>query len=68
MQVLSPRFIKLPEVERKTGLKRDSVYRLAKLGQFPKPVKVSKWSSAWVESEVDQLIRARIAARDARLQ
>jgi prophage regulatory protein len=60
------RILRLPAVEAKSGLRRDSIYRLAKLGQFPKPVKISQWASGWVESEVDAYLAARVAARDAK--
>ena len=55
---------KLPEVLAKTGLSRAHLYALAQKGAFPKPVKLSERSSAWVESEVQDWIDARIAARD----
>jgi len=55
---------KLPEVLAQTGLSRAHLYALAQKGAFPKPVKLSERSSAWVESEVQDWIEARIAARD----
>ena len=39
--------------------------RLEKQGLFPKRVKLGQIRVAWVESEVDQWIEARIADRDA---
>ena len=62
----SIKILRLPAVEAKSGLKRDSIYRLAKLGQFPKPVKISQWASGWVESEIDAYLAGRIATRDAK--
>jgi prophage regulatory protein len=56
--------IKLPEVRTKTGLSRSHLYALAQQGEFPKPIKLSERSSAWVESEVDGWIEERIAERD----
>lgn len=58
------RFIKLPEVKSKTGTSKSNIYALAQKGEFPKPVKLSERSSAWIESEVDQWIEDRIAQRD----
>ena len=55
---------KLPEVLAKTGLSKAHLYALAQKGVFPKPVKLSERSSAWIESEVQDWIDARIAARD----
>jgi prophage regulatory protein len=59
------RFLRLPRVEDKCGLKRDSIYRKAKLGQFPKPVKIGDRASAWLESEIDEWCAKRLAERDA---
>jgi prophage regulatory protein len=61
------RLIDLQEVMRRTGLKRDSIYRMGKLQRMPAPVKVSDWASRWVESEIDAYIANRIASRDALL-
>ena len=55
---------KLPQVLAKTGLSKSLLYALAQKGEFPKPIKLSERSSAWVESEVNDWIDARIAARD----
>lgn len=59
-----PRFLRLPAVVEKTGLGRDSVYRLGKHGGFPRPVKISERASAWLESEVDAWCAQRLAERD----
>ena len=58
------KLIKLPKVMAKTGLSRSHLYALAQQGEFPKPIKLSERSSAWVESEVDGWIEERIAERD----
>lgn len=55
---------KLPQVLAKTGLSKSHLYALAQKGEFPKPIKLSERSSAWVESEVNDWIDARIDARD----
>lgn len=57
------RLIRLREVMTKTGLSRSYVYALSQKGQFPKPVKLSERSSAWIESEVQAWIDERIQAR-----
>ena len=56
--------LKMPEVRAKTGLSRSHLYALAQNGEFPKPIKLSERSSAWVESEVQDWIDTRIAQRD----
>jgi prophage regulatory protein len=40
-------------------LSRDSIYRLAKLGKFPKPVKIGLKVNAWRVSEVQEWIDSR---------
>ena len=56
--------LRLRAVALKTGLKRDSIYRLAKQGTFPKPIKLGERASGWIESEVDDFIARCAAARD----
>jgi prophage regulatory protein len=49
----------------RTGMTRDSIYRLGRMGQFPRPIKLSERSSGWLEHEVDAFIDRRASARDA---
>jgi len=58
------KLLKMPEVQTKTGLSKSHLYALAQQGLFPKQVKLTERSSAWVESEVDGWIDSRIAQRD----
>lgn len=58
------KLIKLKDVTAMTGLSRSHLYALAQQGIFPKPVKLTERSSAWVESEVQDWIESRIAQRD----
>jgi prophage regulatory protein len=45
-------FLRLPAVLEATGLTRSSLYRMAKIGEFPQPIKIGQRASAWLESEV----------------
>ena len=55
------RFLRLPEVQGRTGLSRSTIYvRLAE-GRFPRPVSLGARAVGWVEAEVDKWIRERIA-------
>jgi len=56
------RFLRLPAVEDRTGLKRAQLYSLARQGLFPKPVKIGIRASAWLESEVISWAQARTSA------
>jgi prophage regulatory protein len=58
------KFLKLKAVEAATTISRSHIYALAKEGKFPKPVKLSERSSAWLESEVLDWIESRIAQRN----
>lgn len=55
--------LRLCEVLQRTGVSRSWVYRQVADGSFPKPVKLNR-TSAWLESEIEDWIDARIAQRD----
>ena len=60
------KLLRLPEVIERTSLKRSTIYDLMEKGAFPRPVKISgARQNAWVESEVDAYVSARIAEREA---
>jgi prophage regulatory protein len=66
-QLESPRglrYLRLREVCQRVGLKPSSVYRLIGLGTFPKQLKLSERTSAWIESEVEAFMASRIDERD----
>ena len=58
------RILRLSGVKAKSGLGHDSIYRGAREGWFPKPLKLSTRASGWLESEIDQWIDERAAERD----
>ena len=63
---VTPRLIRRPKVESKVGLGRSSIYERIARGEFPAPVSLGRRSVAWIESEIDAWIAARISAsRDA---
>jgi|RhiMetStandDraft_4_1073278.scaffolds.fasta_scaffold755707_2 prophage regulatory protein len=51
------RWLRLPEVESKTGLKKSKIYRDVQLGKFPRPHKVGA-VSVWIEDELTAWQRA----------
>jgi len=59
------KFIRLPDVLTRTGLKRANLYLLMQRGAFPEPVKISSRSNGWVEAEIEAWIEAPIAQRDS---
>jgi len=56
------RFLRLPEVLARTGLSRSTIYVRLEQGRFPRPVSLGARAVGWIESEVDEWMRARIAA------
>ena len=52
--------IRLPEVKKRTGLSKASIYRKAKEGTFPRPrIRLGVKARGWAESEIDSWLRAR---------
>jgi prophage regulatory protein len=58
------RLIRRPEVESRTSLKRSTMYVYIKQGSFPRPIPLGPRAVAWLSSDVNEWIEARI--RDAR--
>ncbi|WP_299944458.1 AlpA family transcriptional regulator [uncultured Microbulbifer sp.] len=58
--------LRLPEVERYTGLRKTSIYTLVKKGKFPTPIKLGERASGWLSSEIRQWIQDRIAVSRSR--
>lgn len=52
--------IRRKEVERQTSLSRSRIYALMQEGLFPGSVSLGSMSVAWVESEIQEWIAARL--------
>lgn len=59
---MSQTLIRLPEVKARTGLSRTAIYAAAKDGKFPKPINLTERSVAWIDTDVQAWIDARIEA------
>lgn len=55
------RFLVRREVEHKTGLRRERIRQLEKLGQFPRRIALSSRKNVWLESEVVNWVAAKVA-------
>ena len=55
------RFLRLPEVLARTGLSRSTIYVRLDQGRFPRPVSLGGRAVGWIEAEVDEWMRQRIA-------
>lgn len=53
--------IRLPEVERRTGLKRSAIYLRMATSEFPEPIRLTEKAVTWPKSEVTHWIHAKIA-------
>ena len=49
-------YLRLPEVIRRTGLKKTAIYSLIKRGQFPSQIKLGR-ISVWLEHDINALQR-----------
>jgi len=58
----SNRLLRLPEVQRLTGLRRSAIYDQMQRGRFPRSVKSSTRAAAWSEAAVQAWITDRIDA------
>jgi len=59
------KLLKLQQVMEKTSLCSSSIYNLMKEGDFPKNISVMGKRKAWLESEVEEWMMAKIADRDS---
>ncbi|MYG37426.1 MAG: AlpA family transcriptional regulator [Gemmatimonadetes bacterium] len=55
------RFLRLPEVMARTGLSRSTIYVRLEEGRFPRPVSLGGRAVGWIESEIEEWMRNRIA-------
>ena len=51
-------YLRLPEVMRRTGLKKTTIYSQIKLGQFPAQIKLGR-ISVWLERDINALQHQR---------
>lgn len=59
----SMRVLRSPEVCRRCGLSRVTIWRLERAGAFPKRRYLTKQTVGWLEHEVDEWIAARSPLR-----
>lgn len=59
------KILRRKDVESLTGMKRTAILDRVKKGEFPKPINLgNELTIGWLESEVHDWIRSRIALRD----
>jgi prophage regulatory protein len=57
--------LRLREVMRRTGESKSAIYRGIAAHTFPQPVAISERAVAWVDTEIDDYVEAKIANRAA---
>lgn len=62
---LPRRTMRIRMVAEKTGLATSSIWRLARQGQFPIPVRLSPGCTAWFEHEIEAWLDAKSVKREA---
>jgi prophage regulatory protein len=58
------RVIKISEVKDLTTLSNATIYRLIKLGEFPKQLKLAERSSGWLLEEINNWLESKRINRD----
>lgn len=60
------RMLSLRAVMEMTSLSRSQIYDMKERGEFPQPVLISERRMAWLNSEVQEFLRHRVALRDGK--
>ena len=60
------KIIRFADLQQFTGLRRTQIDELIKIGNFPRPVKLSFRRKGWLETELIAWQQERIAQRDKR--
>jgi len=56
----SVKFLRLVEVQRRVPFSRSTIYLKISRGEFPQPINLGARAVAWLESDIDEWIAARI--------
>jgi prophage regulatory protein len=62
------KLLRLTEVRSRVPYSRSTIYQLIKESKFPKPVSLGARAVAWLESDIDAWIEARIASERAEVR
>ena len=55
------RILRIQQVRERTGLSRSTIYELVAEGVLPPPVRIGHRTSGWIEAEISDFLRRRIA-------
>ena len=51
---MTDQLLRRPEVERRIGLARSSIYRMMEAGEFPRPIRIGRRAVTWRASDLDR--------------
>lgn len=58
--------LRLPSVQKRTGLSRSTIYLRISEGGFPKPISLGGRAVGWIEEEINEWLNQQIkASRDS---
>ena len=60
MSEKAEKFLRLRDVQNRVPYSRSTIYQLIAQGKFPKPISLGARAVAWLESDIDEWIAARI--------
>ncbi len=55
------RFLRMPDVKRRIGLSKTTIYDMVAAGNFPKQIKLSSNCVGWFEADLRAWMRERMA-------
>jgi len=58
------KLLKLHEVAELLNVCKSQVYNLVKQGYLPKPIKIGKRGSGWLQSDIDSWFKSKIEERE----
>jgi len=61
-QHATPQFYRLPQLKNRLNVSGSSIWAWVKQGKFPKPIKLSQNTTAWLASDIEAWAQSRIDA------
>ena len=57
-------FYRRTSLEEMLGISRSTIYRMMKVGEFPRPTKLGRRAVGWREDEIEQWLRGKANSTD----
>lgn len=58
---METRLLRMPEVVRITGLRPSTIYKLIRLAEFPRSIKLTKKTTAWDSRLVESWVKEKVS-------